>query len=520
MINGYLIALYVFIAYVLLLIVLWRSGLASRLKLGLLGPLVMVRTQRGITVLKHLSRARRFWRGFAVFSRIVFIAGMVGMLALLIWEAILVISVPRVSAPSLQSYLLLPGINPYVPLWYGLLGIIVAVVLHEMAHGVLSEAQDIDVQSMGVLLLVVPVGAFVEPDQKQLESVEPSKRVRVFGVGPGTNMILALLFFLLFIGPFLGAASPVHQGLTIVSIPGGSPAAREGLAQWDELLSVNGTPVTDASSLNSMQGLLPGHDYNGVVLHNGKEVNVHLVAGVVIVGIISGSPAASAGVRSGWIIAKMNGTTVMNEVQLSALFNSTVPNEKVPFVFVEGNGSVISMNITLSSVAAVEHTPSSTHPIGFLGVYLAYMGIEAIPMSSLLGLLRNPLYSATTPSSTFTSLLDFVVQPFEGLSPIPSGLAANLLAYGTTQSSLFWIGANISYWIFWINLWVGLFNMLPAIPLDGGYLFRDNLTLLLRRIMGKNSEGQRERIARSVTTFFSFLVFFLILWQFAAIRLI
>lgn len=513
--NGYLIALIVILAYIAILLLLWRSGFARRHNISFMGPLLMLRTEKGIGLLKRMSRRRGFWKGYALLSWALFIGGMISMVLLLLWEAVLVLSVPKTAAPSLQSYLLIPGINPFVPLGYGLIGLIVAVVLHELAHGVLSESQDIDVRSMGVLMFVVPVGAFVEPDQQMLENTEVHKRIKIFGVGPGTNIVLAIIFLMLFIFPFMGGVAPIHNGLAVISLPAGSSASHAGIAQWNEVVAINGTPTTTLSDFYGIQNLLPGHSYSVELYASGRQVERSVIAGIQIVGTVPDSPAAAAGIKPDWILVKMNNTTVMNEVQLSSLFNNTRPGEVVPFVFELPNRSMVNMDIRLSGEMAVEHTGSSS--TGFLGIYFTYMGMEVLPMSDVISLIRNPFYGADS-TSFITSVLGFLVQPFEGLSPIPAGLAANLHAYGMQPGELFWIGANGMYWLFWLNLWVGLFNMLPAIPLDGGYLFRDNLRLLLEKFSRRDSQ-EKERIARSVTTAFSYLIFFLILWQLIAIRI-
>ena len=44
---------------------------------------------------------------------------------------------------------------------------------------------------------------------------------------------------------------------------------------------------------------------------------------------------------------------------------------------------------------------------------------------------------------------------------------------------------NILYWIGWINFYVGLFNCLPAIPLDGGRVFQESLMSIFRGEKGK-----------------------------------
>jgi len=51
--------------------------------------------------------------------------------------------------------LLIPGINPYVPIIYGWLALIVALVVHEGAHGVVARSLGMPVKSAGLLFLLI-----------------------------------------------------------------------------------------------------------------------------------------------------------------------------------------------------------------------------------------------------------------------------------------------------------------------------------------------------------------------------
>jgi membrane-associated protease RseP (regulator of RpoE activity) len=79
--------------------------------------------------------------------------------------------------------------------------------------------------------------------------------------------------------------------------------------------------------------------------------------------------------------------------------------------------------------------------------------------------------------------------------------------------SLFWLLTNALYWIFWINLMLGLTNVLPAVPLDGGYLFRDSLDYVVEKLKKGYSKEQRDKVVASVTLAFALGVLFLIVWQ-------
>ncbi|UCC93998.1 MAG: site-2 protease family protein, partial [Thermoplasmata archaeon] len=78
----------------------------------------------------------------------------------------------------------------------------------------------------------------------------------------------------------------------------------------------------------------------------------------------------------------------------------------------------------------------------------------------------------------------------------------------------FWILANLLYWIFWLNMMVGIFNALPAIPLDGGYIFRDGFSWLIQKMKPARKRDDVDAMATRVTMTISLLILFLILWQF------
>ena len=79
-------------------------------------------------------------------------------------------------------------------------------------------------------------------------------------------------------------------------------------------------------------------------------------------------------------------------------------------------------------------------------------------------------------------------------------------------SSVFWPLVNMLYWIFWLNLVVALFNVLPMIPLDGGFLFSDGLRSLVQKIKKNITEEQRERIVKNITFTISLIILFIVIF--------
>ena len=71
---------------------------------------------------------------------------------------------------------------------------------------------------------------------------------------------------------------------------------------------------------------------------------------------------------------------------------------------------------------------------------------------------------------------------FQGYNPIASPFTDAYTISGPLSilpPEGFWIIVNAIYWIAWLNLMIGIFNILPMVPLDGGFLFNDAIRAVL-----------------------------------------
>ncbi len=115
-----------------------------------------------------------------------------------------------ITAAQPGGTLILPGIN--LPLLEGVLALAVVLVVHEGSHAVLSRIASIPLLSSGIVLFgIIPVGAFVEPDEKELVKKSAVKQTRILVAGSAANFTASLLLFL----PFLAALflKPFPSGL-------------------------------------------------------------------------------------------------------------------------------------------------------------------------------------------------------------------------------------------------------------------------------------------------------------------
>lgn len=253
---GYAIALLLVAFYIGVVVALYRRGLIGPDKSFTLfaGFILMIKTQRGKGLLDRLGRHRRFFSAVGDAGIILAAAAMVTILAVLVLDATVALRTPASAAPTPQEALGLPGINPFIPIGYGLLALVIGVVLHELMHGVIARSQKIGVRSIGVLWLVVPIGAFVEQDDTEMNAAPRRQRARVASAGVLANLVLAVIFFLLLAGLVSTSVQARSNGVEIVQVVGGTPASALGLVPGDLITSVNGTATTTSTQLINALG--------------------------------------------------------------------------------------------------------------------------------------------------------------------------------------------------------------------------------------------------------------------------
>ena len=128
----------------------------------------------------------------------------------------------------------LPGIN--LPLIEGILALAIILIVHEFSHGFLARVAKVKIESAGIALLgFVPVGAFVEPDEKALEKVSNAKHTRTLIAGPVANLYTCLITFIILIA-FMTFAQG-HMESNIVSLDNSS--------YNEEIVSINGININD-----------------------------------------------------------------------------------------------------------------------------------------------------------------------------------------------------------------------------------------------------------------------------------
>jgi len=165
----------------------------------------------------------------------------------------------------------IPGLTlSLVWLPFFLVAVVVIVLPHELAHGIMARVENIPVLSTGILAVLVFFGAFVEPDEKEFEKASLTARLRMLSAGSATNLVTALLALILLSGLFAAPAGLLIQE----TVPNG-PLENAGLGRWDVIQAINGTPITTYADFSIyMRSVKAGQNLSLTVLHDNRVEKV------------------------------------------------------------------------------------------------------------------------------------------------------------------------------------------------------------------------------------------------------
>lgn len=90
----------------------------------------------------------------------------------------------------------IPGVPITAPL-HAWISFVIILVLHEGMHGLTAMRQKIKVDSTGIVLAgILPIGAFVEPNQEQFVKAKDKEKLKILSAGPMAN--IATYFVIIF----------------------------------------------------------------------------------------------------------------------------------------------------------------------------------------------------------------------------------------------------------------------------------------------------------------------------------
>lgn len=232
-------------------------GISYELKL----PLILIHTPFGLKFFDKIANSK-FGKIYAKFN--IYLMPLITALAVFLIVGSLLVLFSNDSAREgvreigPQGNLLIPGLNPILPWTYGWIGLVITIIIHEAGHGIVARVYNTKVESTGVVLFfVIPIGAFVNIQQDELNRTSFKQKSAILTAGPMNNMILAgICFGLLFL--LVSSLSPISNssadepGITVLTVGENSLAQSIGLEKNSIITFINNEPIEDVVELRNI----------------------------------------------------------------------------------------------------------------------------------------------------------------------------------------------------------------------------------------------------------------------------
>jgi len=521
------------------------------------GPVTTIHTRRGRALLDWLARPRRFWRAWGNLGLGVAVVVMVGSFLMVAFSVAATLERPEPTALTQpQNALVIPGVNEFLPLAaapYIVAGLVIGLVVHEGGHGLMCRVGDIDIESMGlVFLTVVPMGAFVEPDEESQRAADRGPTTRMFAAGVTNNFAVALLGFLLLFGPVAGSLAVV-QGAHVSGTLSGGPAATAGIQPGDVITAVDGSPVGSDDALGPALADATG-PVTEVTLQEGGTVDVRRTlvveeappdspvplnstvtavngtavyteagllaaiadrevarlstsAGTVTLPmgalalVTPGGPLSTQGppANASVVLTRIDGERVRSRAELADVLDATRGGETVAVVAYR-NGTRETYEVTLGTAEDGTGLLGVRLPAGTTGLGFDDFGAKLYPADYILGALAGAGDGGLAAVGFLRRVLIALLLPFLGAA---TGAGVNFAGFIGVSTNFFtaagplaFLGtggvfalANLLFWTAWVNLVIGQFNCVPMFPLDGGHILRTSTEAIVARLPVSNRQA-------------------------------
>jgi len=413
-----------------------------------------------------------------------------------------------------------------------IVALLVVVYLHELGHFITARRAGVKVEEFGIGLPprlfgikrgetiysvnAIPLGAFVrtagENDPtvpRSLAGKGPWTRLGVYAAGPLANIFLAFIL----LSAFLLLPIPVvaGNGLMVHSVVENSPAEEAGIGPGDIILEVDGQPIHKWKDLQDIvNSSEEGTEITLLLQMDGSQDEVTLkpefdptlqrrTIGVLlcwnmVTQVEEGLPLYEAGVRPGDTILSINKQPVYNNESMSSALRSAREGEEIPLVLLRGQKTISTslIDVNYETLPGIElrwvngtHIEQERLPVWkavYLGaIYIIYMPaliIEAIPL-----IRESPDMALIGP------------------------IGAGQLTVEVVRSSGF---SNMLFMASIISLGIGIFNLLPIPPLDGGGMLVAFIEGLRR---GKRLSPRAVRLAHTIGTTFLITLMILVIFS-------
>jgi len=336
--------------------------------------------------------------------------------------------------PVIPYFPRLFGLESFLPplyFTYFIIALAIVAVSHEFSHGIFARLYRFKIHSTGFAFLGPILGAFVEPDEKQMNKAKKLPQMVVLAAGTFANVIMALLFFGIFVLFFTAAFVPMGVKFSTYSLAeiNVEDITIIGNSTVENYLEIE-VPV---DSVENVDALVLSPDGSSKTYFVGMEsLQNSLDNGAPTIFAFEDTPAFKAQLRGA--ITEINGMETKGTEELGEVLQNFNPGDEVTIKTAILNPGQESVAENREYILELGENDGK-----------AMLGIVFIPNggSGFVGMVFDVFQKVKEPFTLYDS---------------------NIGEFG-------WFLYYLLWWIIVINFLVALFNMLPLGILDGGRFF-------------------------------------------------
>ncbi len=416
----------------------------------------------------------------------------------------------------------------------------VMILIHELGHFLAAKHFDVRVEAFsfgfGPRLLgkkwgetdyrvcALPLGGYVKMsgeqpgdehtnDPREFSSKPRWQRLIIAAMGPAMNVVLAVG---LLVGLYMvryERLAYLDQSPVLGDVDTNSPASQVGLQEGDRIVWINGKQNPNWEDVNMQVLASAGQPVSLRVDRNGKPFDASLTptadpssgmgytgwterVPVQLVDLLPGLPAEKAGLKTGDVLAAVDGQPIYSRRKLPEVVQRH-PGQPVVIDYLR-NGVKQSATVT-----PVYHHSNEEGTAWRIGVGLLPKYEKVVTRLSLPGALRESIDQNRKSATLIIQFLRGIVQRRMSPKSLEGPIGIARLSGQAARHGF----SDLILLMSAISLNLGIFNLMPIPILDGGVI----VLLLFESLIGRDiSLAVKERIVQAGFVFLMLLFVFVI----------
>ena len=416
-------------------------------------------------------------------------------------------------------------------LLYFVIALGILIFVHELGHFLAARAFGVRVETFSIgfgpklfkfnccgtefAISLIPLGGYVkmageDPDTPPKSPDEfyakpPWQRIVIALAGPLMNLLLAVVFFALSFT--IGRYVPSYQ----LEVPrvGFVLSEKLPLKPGDVIVEVNGKKVKNWKDFDRIVALNPDKDLNVVVERNGKVEKLTVHTGIdrkngvgtipvipavkpVIGRVLPNSPAEKAGLKTGDVILRINGKEITRWEQVVRTIGES--REKEVELLVLRNGKRLKIRVKPEFNEKLGRFTIGIVPKVNL-VFVKYPPTEA---------LKRAVAEFKSQTELFFTFLYKLITGQASIKSLGGPILIAEVAGKAAQSGI----SNFIYFMGFISLQLGYFNLLPLPVLDGGLILMFLIEILRGRSLSPQFREKFQQLGLLILGLLMIIVFY------------